>query len=281
MPYLPDDLPKAHILITVKTYPLPSHWYGETVCTAGLLDGEKWVRIYPVSYRLLNDDQMYPKYAWIELDLIRNTSDFRPESYKPRKGIDEQIAVLTKIGTANAWAARKQYVLKEVFTSITDLTSLAKSETAKSLATFKPKEIVDFVIEDDEREWKQTWLNQFKQTNLFDLDEKGRAKQRELVKKLPFQFKYRFLSADDKISFLTIQDWEIGGLFWNCLKNVDGDEEEAKRLVRQKYFDEFVNEKDIYFYLGTTYQFHRRRMPNPFIIVGVFYPPKTPQLSLF
>jgi hypothetical protein len=75
MPYLPDDLPKAHILITVKTYPLPSHWYGETVCTAGLLDGEKWVRIYPVSYRLLNDDQMYPtdfcnkkvtKYAIIE-----------------------------------------------------------------------------------------------------------------------------------------------------------------------------------------------------------------------
>ena len=63
---------------------------------------------------------MYPKYAWIELDLIRNTSDFRPESYKPRKGIDEQITVLTKIGTANAWAARKQYVLKEVFTSITD-----------------------------------------------------------------------------------------------------------------------------------------------------------------
>jgi hypothetical protein len=54
---------------------LPSHWYGETVCTAGLLDGEKWVRIYPVSYRLLNDDQMYPtdfcnkkvtKYAIIE-----------------------------------------------------------------------------------------------------------------------------------------------------------------------------------------------------------------------
>jgi len=42
-----------------------------------------------------------------------------------------------------------------------------------------------------------------------------------------------------------------------------------------------VTQKDIYLFLGTTYEFHKRRASNPFIIIGVFYPPKTPQLPLF
>ena len=40
MPYLPDEIPNARVLITVKTYPLPSRSYTELVCTAGLLNGE-------------------------------------------------------------------------------------------------------------------------------------------------------------------------------------------------------------------------------------------------
>ena len=56
---------KAKVLVTVKAYPKPSGKYEELVCTAGLLDGEKWVRIYPVPFRLLNDAKKYPKYAWI------------------------------------------------------------------------------------------------------------------------------------------------------------------------------------------------------------------------
>ena len=47
--YLPDRIDDACVLVTVKTYPKPSGKYGELVCTAGLLDGEKWIRVYPVS----------------------------------------------------------------------------------------------------------------------------------------------------------------------------------------------------------------------------------------
>ncbi len=53
MTYLPSQLPKARVLITVKTYPLPSRSYTELVCTAGLLNGEKWIRMYPIPYRFL------------------------------------------------------------------------------------------------------------------------------------------------------------------------------------------------------------------------------------
>jgi hypothetical protein len=278
MTYLPSELPKARVLITVKTYPLPSRSYTELVCTAGLLNGEKWIRMYPIPYRFLQDQQKYPKYSWIEMNLTRNTSDFRPESFSPKLGVDEPISVFEQIGTANEWAARKSYVLKEVFTSMNELITLAKDPTQrKSLATLKPSRILDFVIEEDEREWKPEWQDQLKQFNMFEPH--TQQGQKKLVKKLPYKFSYRFFSEGDKEPRkMMIEDWEIGALFWNCLRNNDGDEQTALVQVRQRYFDEFT-EKDLHLFVGTTKQYHNVA-PNPFVIIGVFYPPKTGQLSL-
>ncbi len=278
MPYLPNELPKARVLITVKTYPLPSRSYTELVCTAGLLDGEKWIRMYPIPYRFLQDQQKYPKYSWVELNLTRNTSDFRPESYSPKLGVDEPINVFEHIGTANEWAARKSYVLKEVFTSMSELIELAKdSNQRKSLATLKPSRIVDFVIEEDEREWKQEWQDQLKQFNMFELP--TQHGQKKVVKKLPYKFSYRFFSEGDKEPRkMMIEDWEIGALFWKCLYQKDGDEQAALDLVKQKYLEEFAG-KDLYLFVGTTKLFHNVA-PNPFVIIGVFYPPKTQQPAL-
>lgn len=185
MPYLPNELPNARVLITVKTYPLPSRSYTELVCTAGLLNGEKWIRMYPIPFRFLQDEQKkYPKYSWVELNLTRKTDDFRPESYSPKLGVDEPIKVLQRIGTNNERAARRSYVLKETFTSMNELIALAKDPSQrKSLATLKPSRIVDFVIEEDEREWKQEWQDQLKQFNMFELPtQRG---QKKVAKKLP------------------------------------------------------------------------------------------------
>ncbi len=279
--YLPAELPNARVLITVKTYPQPSNTYSELVCTAGLLNGERWIRIYPVPYRFLSDEQRYPKYSWIELDLIRNGKDFRPESYRPRSNIEEDIRVLSKLGTADNWAARKEFVLREVVDSMNDLIARAKSEEKKSLATLKPAEIIDFIVEDDEREWKQDWLDKLKQMSLFDLDAQGQGKGRKVIRKLPFKFSYRFLTkGDDQPRKMMIEDWEIGQLYWNCLVSTDGDEEAAKQLVRKRYFDEFLEQNDLYLFVGTTFQYHNVSQ-NPFVIIGVFYPMKTAQLSLF
>jgi hypothetical protein len=275
MPYLPDELPNARVLITVKTYPLPSRSYTELVCTAGLLNGEKWIRMYPIPFRFLQDQKRYPKYSWVEIDLVRNTKDFRPESYRLKS---ENITVLDTIGTANAWAARRSFVLKEIFTSMDDLVKLAKGPAKKSLATIRPKEIVKFEIKNDEREWRKDWLEQIKQMDMFE--PANQLGQRKVVRKLPYKFYYHFLTEDNKLRKLMIEDWEIGALFWHCLSQTDGDEEAAKQLVREKYFDQFVQEKDLYLFLGTTFLNHNVA-PNPFVIIGVFYPPKSQQPSLF
>ena len=78
-----------------------------------------------------------------------------------------------------------------------------------------------------------------------------------------------------------IEDWEIGQLYWHCLRSSEGDETAALEKVRQKFEDEFINQKDIYFFLGTTRQWHMRRSKNPFVIIGVFYPKKETQTNLF
>jgi len=278
MSYLPNEIPNAKVLITVKTYPLPSSDHGEVVCTAGLLDDGKWVRMYPISSNMY-DDKKYPKYSWVQMDLVKHPSDFRTESYMPKQGLDEPLYFINRLGTDDYWAARKEYVYKEVFTSMNDLISLSKSDN-RSLGTLKPLKIVDFLIEKTDREWKPQWVDKLKQLRMFDLDEDGEAKPRRIIRKVPYVFKYRFLSeGDSKPRELSIHDWEIGTLFWNSLRQADGDEEIAKSLVRQKYFDDFVSQKDILLFLGTTYEFHKRRVDNPFIIIGVFYPTKTQQLS--
>jgi len=274
--YLPNELPNCRVLITVKTYPQPSSKYDELVCTAGLLEDGKWIRIYPVPFRALPYGRQYEKYSWLELDLIRKSSDFRPESYKPRLGGEGIKPAQEKISTAQNWARRKSYVFKEVFDSMSDLISLAKSAEKKSLATLKPTEITKFTIEPVDREWKPEWREKLNQLSLFDLDDKGQGKQREVVRKLPYKYSYEFLSkGDKKPRKLMIEDWEIGALYWNCLRQAEGDEEKANQLVRQKYFNEFVNKHDLHLFLGTTLQFHAKNAPNPFVIIGTFHPLKS------
>ena len=74
-----------------------------------------------------------------------------------------------------------------------------------------------------------------------------------------------------------IEDWEIGQLYWNCLK--EGDKATAISKVRQKCFDEFVGQRDLHLFLGTTLRWHGKAL-NPYVIVGVFYPPLEQQPSL-
>ena len=101
------------VLITVKTYPSLSAKYEELVCTAGFLEDGSWIRIYPVPFRKIDFDQQYSKYDWIEVNLVKNKSDFRPESYRPYS-IDSKIFIAGNINTKNNWAQRKEIVLKNV-----------------------------------------------------------------------------------------------------------------------------------------------------------------------
>ena len=264
------------ILITVKTYPTLSRKYEELVCTAGIREDGSWIRLYPIPFRKIPYHEQYRKYEWIELEVVKNKSDFRPESYRPYS-VDTKIKVTGKIGTEGNWQRRKQLVLKKVYTNLGKLIAEAKDKKlCTSLATFKPSEIIDFKWEPvKHREWSPEKLSALRQCNLFTKhDDKFKV-----VKKLPYKFSYTFKDDAGQKSTLMIEDWETCQLYWNCFEKYKN-ERKACEKVGEKYLDEFTSKVDLYLFLGTTKQNHFRAR-NPFIIIGTFHPKKVIQPDLF
>ena len=265
------------ILITVKTYPTLSQKHDEIVCTAGIREDGSWVRLYPIPFRALDYDKRYAKYQWITVRVVRNKSDFRPESYTPDL---DNLQTGTQIDTSpHGWHQRMEILARaKQYDSLKKLQSDAKDKHKyTSLAVFKPKRILDFKIESDAEEWDDKKLrvvrNRRKQQKLLGDDVNDLV---DIAKKIPFKFSYVFKDIDDRESKMMIIDWEIGQLYLNCLRTADS--ETACRKVKEKYM-KLAQERDIFLFLGTTKEFHNMA-PNPFIIVGVFYPPKHIQKPL-
>ena len=270
------------VLITVKAYPTLSRAHAELVCTAGVREDGTWVRIYPVPFRRLGLKNRYHKFHWVIMPLVKRLDDFRPESFSP--GDFDQIEIGEKIGTENQWRLRREIILERgaVWTNLTELISASK-EDKTSLATFRAARLLNFAIREADREWDRRKLDHVKtmlgQGTLFAEEELAGGKSFEIARKLPYDFSYEFEDEAGRKSKMRIIDWEIGALYWNCLANAEGDEATALEKVREKYWHEFKG-KDIHLFLGTTLEFHRRNVSNPFTIVGVFYPPHVDQPSL-
>lgn len=272
---------KTKVLITVKTYPAISSKYDELVCTAGFLEDGTWIRIYPIQFRKKSFEEQYKKYDWIEIDLVKNTSDFRKESFRPAS-YDTEIKIIDHLNTKSNWLLRKEIVFKNnVYKDINVLISEAKNkEIMTSLAVFKPSKIIDFTIEQVEREWDKKKLERIKQdrsTNLFAREDEDLF---DVVKKLPYKFSYVLHDCNGKKSKMMIEDWEIGQLYWNCLSRHQGNEIKAVEDVKKKYFDDFAKTKDLYLFLGTS-QIHHLTGKNPFMIIGTFHPKIEIQTLLF
>mgnify|MGYP001561016424 FL=1 len=78
-----------------------------------------------------------------------------------------------------------------------------------SLGIFKPKEIIDFVIEQESSEWSKKQQQELSQLRLFEVQPKA-------LIKIPFKFSYKFICNDkrcNKPHKLSIIDWEINALY--------------------------------------------------------------------
>ena len=261
---LPDYIPDAKVFMTIKTYPNLSKKHGELVCTAGICQNQL-IRIYPIRFRDLDEYKKFKKFQWIKVNLIKRpyNKDFRLESYSP----EGDIKLLEHIDSKqkNYWQERMRIIDKiPMHRNLQELIEKAKREPFPSLAVLKPTQILDFVIEPTDRDWSEEQKAFFRQPDLFE-------KIRPLdLKKLPYKYSYRFQTEDNRERTVMIEDWEVGALFWKCLKLSDGDEEKANRKVREKYLDIAKNE-NVFFFIGTSKANHMKS-PNPFIIIGVCYP---------
>ena len=270
------------ILILCKTYPSPSARYIETSCVAGMDENGKLIRIYPMPFRLVGDEQQFKKWQWITARIEKAGNDHRPESHKIYVDTIDCDASPLPSGDAG-WRERRQWLAK--IPVYADFAAIEQDRECKgnTLALLRPARIVKLEIkkanaEDWTDEEKAKLLQMQMQLDLFDDIEE--ARRLKLLKKIPYDFHYRYecdVSGEKREYRHKLVDWEIGALFWNVHRRHGAAWEQP---FRQK-LEEELPAKDLMFLLGTMHRF-----PDQWLIVSLIYPPKLPaeaasQLPLF
>lgn len=273
---------KKKVLVTVMTYPTLSERHFETVCTAGFREDGSWIRIFPIPYRVLlgrDENKRYHKWQWIEVDLEQNlVHDKRRESFHIRD-IDS-LKLLSPIDNKHVnWDLRLSWVLKnkKVYKSMSELLEDTKRDNI-SLAVLKPALIKDVTykkvdmskFEEKLKRQENKYKAELLQMKLFE-DESEMNKTFKFAEKVPYKFSYVFTTEDGNRRSLMIEDWETGMLYRNIFKKYKS-EEVACQKVKEKYMK--MAENDIYLFLGTSYEWHMKNAPDPYLIIGVFAPPK-------
>lgn len=248
-------------LIVVRTYAVPSDTGIESSCTAAITDRSEWLRLYPVPWRLLARDQRFRKYQWVEVDVTKAKDDPRPESYHL---MPDGVRISSeRLSSGKGWLARKEVVLPLRSHSLCCLTRHRDAHQYPTLGIFRPRSISRLLISPDDRDWTESQRLMLSQQHLF-----AEAPQQEL-QKIPYVFRYKLYcdDVDCRSHTLMCTDWEMGESYrkWN---SEYGDA--WKEKFRLRYESEMINRNDTHFYVGTVLSH-----PHRWIIIGLFYPPRT------
>lgn len=251
---------RIKVLVVVKTYPTPARRGVEVSCTAGITDDGRFIRLFPLPFRFLESEKQFKKYQWVEV-AVTKAADPRPDSYT----VDlDSIKILAKpLSTSHAWQARKEIVLPLLAPSLCHLVRTRK-ETGITLGIFKPREIERLIIEPEEPPtWTEEQSNILSQESMFD------RKPLKLLEKIPYKFIYSFICNDPDCRGhrLSVADWETGQAYRGWRQRYGN---QWVRAFRQRFEEEMIQKYDTHFYVGTM-----RAHPDTWIIVGLFYPPKS------
>jgi hypothetical protein len=256
------------ILILCKTYPSPSAKYSETSCVAGLDEDGALIRLYPIPFRLISDEQQFKKWQWVTAKVQKSRNDHRVESHQ--LFVDTLSCDGEQLSTGNNWQDRRHYLANiPIFTSFTDIEK-ARQASGVTLALLRPSRIVSLEIKKTENpEWTDEELEKLirlqSQGDLFDQRERRYVTK---LRKLPFDFYYHFecITCDGtELVRKKIVDWEIGALYWKLVKS-HKDRWEAPFCDK---LEKSLPTRDLMFLLGTIHRF-----PDQWLIISLIYPPK-------
>jgi hypothetical protein len=252
---------EMEVLITVKAYPNPSKKHTETVCVAGIrvdVELHEWVRLYPVPFRLLPEEQRFKKYDIVRVRAVKARSDPRPESYSP---IHESLTVIDHIARGRNWDERVPMLKPVEIPSMCELKRL-QAYNGTSLGFFKPAEILDFTITPTTPEWDDGQRGALGQGNLF-------CEVKTMLEKIPYDFRYVYRCDDPACNTheMMMIDWELAQLY---RKTDYMPEDQRLQAVRTKWLDQICSSKrDTYFYAG-----NMAGHQTSFVLLGAVYPRK-------
>ena len=258
---------EVEVFVVVKTYPNASRKYQEVVCTAAITEEGEWIRLYPIQFRQMEKERQFNKYTWVKTRIKRATRDRRSDSYYPDM---DNFEIIRCISTEDNWYERKKIVYPTLSKSLEEIKGQFK-EKGKSLGIFKPLEITDLKIVKN-KDSSRANPSENVQGSLF-VPEPPKE-----LESIPYDFKYVF-KCDDfgcKGHTMIILDWEINQAFRKWTR-IYGSEEAALEKIRYRWFEDICGpDKDTHLIVG-----NHNRFFHSFMVLGVFYPKKEDQLTLF
>lgn len=259
---------RKRLLIWGTTYPEFSKSYYETVCT-GAIEGETGglVRLYPIALRHMQEP--FRLYQWIDAEIERNESDFRPESYRIRQ---DTIIPREHVGTrGDGWRERSRWVLRKhnVFPSVEALQDV-EIQDHTSLGLVKPKRVSRIYVKRKSQAEREEWETQrdlaLRQRDLF-VDAEAKTKD---LKFMPVQYRMCF-SCDDPACNgehdLAVLDWGTYVLSRKEYARGGPSFAEQQVISRLRRITDPAT-TDAYVFLGNT-----KAHSNKFSVAGFFYPP--------
>jgi hypothetical protein len=211
----------AEAVVIVKAAPQVGRRHGETVCCAGIDLYGNWLRLYPVSFRTLEQSKRFGRWDRIKFNWRLPNDDKRIESRR----VDQQSIEI--VGDLKQ-SERDKFLASAVVTSL-----LREREAGKSFALLKP-EIIAFKIEkkkqDEIKDEKEMFDAIRAQADFF-------AQQvTNNYNPCPYNFKYQY-RTEDGMREGTCEDWEIEATYhkWSGLYGEDRALTEMDRVFGKEY----------------------------------------------
>ena len=219
-------------------------------------------------FRLVSSEKQFKKWQWISARIEKSRKDHRAESHKVF--VDTINCTELPLSTKNGWLARREHIQKILKHSDFNALESARAAGGPTLGIVRPTKIVGLDITPaSSPEWTKAEIDKLvsiqQQGDLFDPTD---IKSIATLKKLPFDFHYRYACSADGVTKdyrHKIVDWEIGALYWNVRRSHGNNWEKP---FREK-LEVQLPKADLMFLMGTIHRF-----PDQWLIVSLIYPPK-------
>jgi hypothetical protein len=227
------------------------------------------IRLFPVPFRLIRDEQRFKKWQWISAQIYRASDDRRPESHKIY--VDTISLDGAPLPLKGEWAARRDALSRLAMFSDFAALDEARVSEGVTLGLVRPTRILGLDIAPvDNPEWTPEELHKLvqhqQQAGLFDDDD---ARQVTTLRKLPYSFHYNYVcevGGEARTYRHKVADWEAGALYWKCrTRHRDGWEVPFRAKLEQ-----ILPAADLQFLMGTIHRF-----PDQWLIVSLIYPPRS------
>jgi len=200
----------------------------------------------------LKKEQQFQRFDWVEMDLTRDNSDYRPESHKV---LPDSICIISP-GKALKPEQKVRFWKPFIAESLQALKEENK-ETGRSLGIIKPDPgSVKFRIKplkDASAEEQALTQNLYQQFSLLETEPLKKLEKPE------FTFEYQFTSAEHTHN-MKIHDWEVAAAYHQYKKKY-GDK--ALEMLSNEYGSN-IPEHNLHIILGTM-----KAHPRQFIIIGL------------